>query len=321
MNPRPQQSDFQMLWNFCSGNSRNEFETEKKSNNVAEPDLPRDGTITPVDVIVPAQNTGLGPEKTSFFQALSNQNKIARGTSEIVNTTESICARKGVFAPADQTPVGKTKRIESSSCIKDADQFPVGKVGLPLNKEIKDTKTGEAFVCEPDSCDHDEIVKETIIIEKAETLKCYQNLEDDKDKLAEPDKLAKMKFKDVEILKRTEKDLELKAEDENGLKKEEEEDASMTNSYFPTDNKSPEKQSTASTCLTENCSKEGHATYKEKKDTHCSLLYDNTLSGVEEPEGSDDDEDWIDLVSDDGDTIETKLDNEFLVNHLIQIFI
>ena len=28
----------------------------------------RAGAIAPVDVIVPAQNTGLGPEKTSFFQ-------------------------------------------------------------------------------------------------------------------------------------------------------------------------------------------------------------------------------------------------------------
>merc|ERR1711953_1412864 len=43
------------------------------------------GATAPVDVIVPAQNTGLGPEKTSFFQALSIQTKIARGTIEIVN--------------------------------------------------------------------------------------------------------------------------------------------------------------------------------------------------------------------------------------------
>merc|ERR1711974_475338 len=31
----------------------------------------RAGAIAPVDVTIPAQNTGLGPEKTSFFQALS----------------------------------------------------------------------------------------------------------------------------------------------------------------------------------------------------------------------------------------------------------
>merc|ERR1712050_439000 len=53
------------------------------SNKVAAP--AGAGAVAPVDVIVPAQNTGLGPEKTSFFQALSIQTKIARGTIEIVN--------------------------------------------------------------------------------------------------------------------------------------------------------------------------------------------------------------------------------------------
>jgi len=44
----------------------------------------RAGAIAPVDVTVEAQNTGFGPEKTSFFQALNIQTKIARGTIEIV---------------------------------------------------------------------------------------------------------------------------------------------------------------------------------------------------------------------------------------------
>nr|CDS29774.1 deoxyribonuclease [Hymenolepis microstoma] len=43
------------------------------------------GTIAPCDVTVPAQNTGLGPEKTSFFQALNIQTKITRGTIEIIS--------------------------------------------------------------------------------------------------------------------------------------------------------------------------------------------------------------------------------------------
>jgi len=53
------------------------------SNKVAAP--ARQGALAPIDVIVPAQNTGMGPEKTSFFQALSIQTKIARGTIEIVS--------------------------------------------------------------------------------------------------------------------------------------------------------------------------------------------------------------------------------------------
>lgn len=44
----------------------------------------RNGAIAPLSVIIPAQNTGLGPEKTSFFQALSIPTKISKGTIEII---------------------------------------------------------------------------------------------------------------------------------------------------------------------------------------------------------------------------------------------
>ncbi|XP_025257042.1 60S acidic ribosomal protein P0-like isoform X2 [Theropithecus gelada] len=42
------------------------------------------GAIAPCEVTVPAQNTGLGPEKTSFSQALRITTKISRGTIEIL---------------------------------------------------------------------------------------------------------------------------------------------------------------------------------------------------------------------------------------------
>jgi len=45
----------------------------------------RAGAIAPDLVVIPAQNTGLGPEKTSFFQALSIPTKISKGTIEIIN--------------------------------------------------------------------------------------------------------------------------------------------------------------------------------------------------------------------------------------------
>jgi len=45
----------------------------------------RAGAIAPLSVVIPAQNTGLGPEKTSFFQALSIPTKISKGTIEIIN--------------------------------------------------------------------------------------------------------------------------------------------------------------------------------------------------------------------------------------------
>merc|ERR1719233_2364506 len=53
------------------------------SNKVKAP--AKAGALAPVDVVVPAQNTGMGPEKTSFFQALAIPTKITKGTIEILN--------------------------------------------------------------------------------------------------------------------------------------------------------------------------------------------------------------------------------------------
>lgn len=53
------------------------------ANKVAAP--AKAGAIAPCDVTLPAQVTNLGPEKTSFFQALSINTKITRGTIEITN--------------------------------------------------------------------------------------------------------------------------------------------------------------------------------------------------------------------------------------------
>jgi large subunit ribosomal protein LP0 len=54
-----------------------------QANTVAAP--AKAGAIAPCDVVLPAQVTSLGPEKTSFFQALQITSKITRGTIEIVN--------------------------------------------------------------------------------------------------------------------------------------------------------------------------------------------------------------------------------------------
>jgi large subunit ribosomal protein LP0 len=52
-------------------------------NKVAAP--AKAGAIAPCNVTLPAQVTSLGPEKTSFFQALQITTKITRGTIEIIN--------------------------------------------------------------------------------------------------------------------------------------------------------------------------------------------------------------------------------------------
>ncbi|XP_019942644.1 large ribosomal subunit protein uL10 isoform X2 [Paralichthys olivaceus] len=54
------------------------------------PAAARAGAIAPCGVTVPAQNTGLGPEKTSFFQALGITTKISRGTIEILSDVNLI---------------------------------------------------------------------------------------------------------------------------------------------------------------------------------------------------------------------------------------
>jgi len=48
------------------------------------------GAIAPCDVKLPPQNTGMGPEKTSFFQALQIPTKISKGTIEILNEVHLI---------------------------------------------------------------------------------------------------------------------------------------------------------------------------------------------------------------------------------------
>jgi len=58
------------------------------SNKISAP--AKAGAIAPCDVIIPSQNTGLGPEKTSFFQALQIQTKITKGTIEILNDVKLI---------------------------------------------------------------------------------------------------------------------------------------------------------------------------------------------------------------------------------------
>jgi large subunit ribosomal protein LP0 len=65
-------------------------------NRVAAP--ARAGAIAPLDVYVPAGNTGMEPGKTSFFQALGVPTKIARGTIEITTDLKLVEAGSKVGA-------------------------------------------------------------------------------------------------------------------------------------------------------------------------------------------------------------------------------
>jgi len=66
------------------------------ANRVAAP--ARAGALAPLDVWVPAGNTGMEPGKTSFFQALGVPTKIARGTIEITTDLKLVEAGAKVGA-------------------------------------------------------------------------------------------------------------------------------------------------------------------------------------------------------------------------------
>lgn len=67
-----------------------------QTNRVEAP--AKQGAISPVNVIVPAMNTGLEPTQTSFFQALNIQTKIARGQIEIIQDVALITEGQKVGA-------------------------------------------------------------------------------------------------------------------------------------------------------------------------------------------------------------------------------
>lgn len=84
---------------FTKGDLK-EVRTKILANRVAAP--ARAGAVAPVDVTIPAGNTGMEPGKTSFFQALGVPTKIARGTIEIVSDVKLVTAGNKV-GPSEAT--------------------------------------------------------------------------------------------------------------------------------------------------------------------------------------------------------------------------
>ncbi|XP_072028585.1 large ribosomal subunit protein uL10-like [Amphiura filiformis] len=104
-------------------------------NRVAAP--AKAGAIAPVDVFIEAQNTGLGPEKTSFFQALSIPTKIARGTIEILNKVHLIKLNEKVGA-SEATLLNMLKISPFSYGLKILQVFDQGTVFEPSILDITD---------------------------------------------------------------------------------------------------------------------------------------------------------------------------------------
>merc|ERR1712212_613176 len=97
----------------------------------------RPGAIAPLPVIIPAQNTGLGPEKTSFFQALQIPTKISRGTIEIVNDVQLL--KEGDKVGASEATLLNMLNISPFTCGLQVQQvYDQGTVFSPKVLDITD---------------------------------------------------------------------------------------------------------------------------------------------------------------------------------------
>jgi len=112
-------------------------------NRVAAP--AKAGALAPVDVFIDAQNTGLGPEKTSFFQALSIPTKIARGTIEILNKVHLIKKDEKVGA-SEATLLNMLKISPFSYGLKILQVFDQGTVFDPSILDITDEDLMKSFM-------------------------------------------------------------------------------------------------------------------------------------------------------------------------------
>nr|AHW80376.1 ribosomol protein P0L10e [Cerebratulus lacteus] len=105
------------------------------SHRVAAP--AKAGALAPLDVIVPKQNTGLGPEKTSFFQALNIQTKITKGTVEIMNDVKLVTEGERVGA-SEATLLNMLKISPFSYGLKVEQVYDAGTVFHPAVLDITD---------------------------------------------------------------------------------------------------------------------------------------------------------------------------------------
>lgn len=112
-------------------------------NKVAAP--AKAGALAPLDVTIPAQNTGLGPEKTSFFQALSIPTKISRGTIEILNNVNLITEGDRVGA-SEATLLNMLKISPFSYGLQIQQVYDSGTIFHPSILDITDEDLRQRFM-------------------------------------------------------------------------------------------------------------------------------------------------------------------------------
>lgn len=103
------------------------------------------GALAPLNVVIPSQNTGLGPEKTSFFQALAIPTKIARGTIEILNDVNIITEGDRVGA-SEATLLNMLKISPFSYGLQIRQVYDSGTVYSPAILDITDEDIRKRFM-------------------------------------------------------------------------------------------------------------------------------------------------------------------------------
>ena len=112
------------------------------SEKVAAP--ARAGAVAPLDVYVPAGNTGMEPGKTSFFQALGVPTKIARGTIEI--TTDLKLVEAGTKVGASEATLLNMLNISPFTYgMSIAQIYDGGQTFAPSVLDIKEEQLLKAF--------------------------------------------------------------------------------------------------------------------------------------------------------------------------------
>lgn len=103
------------------------------------------GALAPLDVFIPAINTGLGPEKTSFFQALNIPTKITRGTIEIMSETQ-MCKEGDKVGASESTLLGMLNICPFSYGLEVKMVYDNGSLYQPSVLDITDDDIRAKFV-------------------------------------------------------------------------------------------------------------------------------------------------------------------------------
>jgi large subunit ribosomal protein LP0 len=173
------------------------------ANRVAAP--ARAGAVAPLDVYIPAGNTGMEPGKTSFFQALGVPTKIARGTIEI--TTDLKLVEAGTKVGASEATLLNMLNISPFTYGMGISQiYDQGQVFGPDVLDIEESQLLKAFHTAVNtvatislainfptlpSVIHSVVNSYKNIMSVAiETDYSYEGIEELKDRIANPDKYA-----------------------------------------------------------------------------------------------------------------------------------